>query len=283
MTHPQGEGLRLFCDYSLFQCTLTFAQLRDIARLVLAAPDLFDAVTKDKLCSRRQWSVRAVKLLVNTKDRETIQAALASGGDPTAWGLDALGWRTPMIEAIFHEDVETVEMFVAAGADPNKRHGHCRSSLEYVAYTGSITIAKLLLAAGGDPTIGPLRSAIGNDHSGIVKLFLEEGGADPNVTDQYGDTPLHYAAEYGRIDVIPLLMHAGADPNIRNTFLETPLHKALRRTIDYRKLDDLEVVMMLVDAGADPTIPHDAVRGAMKLAKTNEYTRRVLATIIPWI
>jgi len=45
-------------------------------------------------------------------------------------------------------------------------------------------------------------------HTGadVVAALLNEGeGIDPNVQDKYGNTPLHYAAEKGRIDVISLL------------------------------------------------------------------------------
>jgi ankyrin repeat protein len=58
-----------------------------------------------------------------------------------------------------------------------------------------------------------------------VKLVesLVASGADMNVKDRYGDTPLHYAAGHGRKDMIDLLIAKGADINAANKKGETPL------------------------------------------------------------
>jgi ankyrin repeat protein len=75
-------------------------------------------------------------------------------------------------------------------------------------------------------------------------------GHQPNVFDEVGKTPLHYAAERGYLQVIEALIASGADVNahdesvIGNTSL-----RAVAADCSY------EVAKLLIDSGADPTIP----------------------------
>jgi ankyrin repeat protein len=45
---------------------------------------------------------------------------------------------------------------------------------------------------------------------------LLAAGADPNVKDLDGETPLHIAAEQCNADIAELLLKHGADPNARD-------------------------------------------------------------------
>lgn len=43
-------------------------------------------------------------------------------------------------------------------------------------------------------------------------LMLLKSGADPNITMENGETPLHVAAKNGRLRIIRLLLQDGANP-----------------------------------------------------------------------
>ena len=56
---------------------------------------------------------------------------------------------------------------------------------------------------------------------------LLENGADPNVTDDKGQTPLHFIAQKGiGKNQVQLLLEYGADLNIRDDAGQTPLDYA---------------------------------------------------------
>lgn len=78
-----------------------------------------------------------------------------------------------------------------------------------------------------------------------VKYLIEKEGANPNVTDLlYRKTPLHWACELDRLDIIKCLVEHGANLKPTNYYRETPLHTAF-------KYSNLKVVKYLMAQGAN--------------------------------
>ncbi|WP_230482814.1 ankyrin repeat domain-containing protein [Sphingomonas sp. Leaf21] len=75
--------------------------------------------------------------------------------------------------------------------------------------------------------------------------FLLQKGADPNLRDGRGNTPLLLAVGGGQLEMIRILTAAKANPNIGNASGETPLIRAVQR-------HDISMVRELLAAGADP-------------------------------
>lgn len=75
--------------------------------------------------------------------------------------------------------------------------------------------------------------------------YLLQKGADPNIRDDRGNTPMILAVQGGHRDMIPVLATARANPNLGNQSGVTPLILAVQaRSID--------MVRLLLAAKADP-------------------------------
>ena len=71
-----------------------------------------------------------------------------------------------------------------------------------------------------------------------------DAGADINVRNDHGETPLHRAGRWGEHAVILALLDSGADIHAKDDDGHTPLHAAAMQ-------DDPGVIRSLLDAGAD--------------------------------
>ncbi|XP_051004280.1 2-5A-dependent ribonuclease [Acomys russatus] len=76
-----------------------------------------------------------------------------------------------------------------------------------------------------------------------IQQLLEEG-ADVNVCDSWGWTPLHNAVQSGRVDIVELLLDHGADPRRRKRNGATPLIIAGIR-------GDVRLLQILLSKGAE--------------------------------
>lgn len=90
----------------------------------------------------------------------------------------------------------------------------------------------------------PLHAAAATGNGAVVRALLALG-ADPQVRDAQGFTPLHYAVNgTGSISATFELLHAGANANAASSVGETPMHLAVRAQASAHVLE-------LLAAGAD--------------------------------
>jgi ankyrin repeat protein len=67
-----------------------------------------------------------------------------------------------------------------------------------------------------------LHNAVINGNVEVVKRLLS-AGAEVNVQDKNGKTPLHRAAIVGDVDIVKRLLSAGANPKIQDQDGDTAL------------------------------------------------------------
>ena len=88
------------------------------------------------------------------------------------------------------------------------------------------TIAAVILVGCGKAEIDrTLIAAIAGGDIEAVKQHLA-AGADVNVKNKVGGTPLHFAALEGRKEIVELLIAKGGDVNVKDDGGRTPLDYA---------------------------------------------------------
>ena len=107
------------------------------------------------------------------------------------------------------------------------------NTLRSATEKGEAHLITLLLSAGADVNVAddfgrtPLSEAVKNDDTKCLKLLLDAPGIEVNKTDKYGDTPLYWAAYKGHTKCVRLLLAApGIDINKASSNGWTPLHCA---------------------------------------------------------
>jgi ankyrin repeat protein len=125
----------------------------------------------------------------------------------------------------------------------------------------------------------PLYQAVQINNLETVELLLIRG-ADPNMSDYYGETPLHLAIqnirEWEQDDhkIILLLLSRGADVNTHDNQGITPLVHAIQR-------NDIKTVVLLLSKGADVNKPDDYGVTPLQIAYTTGNTN-IIAILEHW-
>ena len=178
----------------------------------------------------------------STTHMDVLSALLEAGADPNVsiathlWYSDFLRGKlglnltgaTPFWRAALAQDLPAMKALVAHGADPDIPTTWPEPGMR----EGRQNDGRLQEDSGlpmipeGTPNMYPIHAAAGGGYMGLgaflmnhvpnnflntVKYLVEELGADVNLPDSWGYTPLHYASVRGGNDVIEYLVSKGAD------------------------------------------------------------------------
>jgi ankyrin repeat protein len=172
------------------------------------------------------------------------------------------GALTPLIYAARANDIESIKVLLAAGADINQTSNYGWSPLLVATQNRYYKLGAYLLEHGADPNLAnkggwvPLYLATDNrniesgdypvrrgdmDHLEFIKLLLDKGAnvnarlKDSTETrtvftnqwlDENGATAFLRAAQSGDVELMKLLLSRGADPKINTMLNVSPLHVA---------------------------------------------------------
>jgi ankyrin repeat protein len=211
---------------------------------------------------------------------KAVQELLALGGDANAvaWGRSVLA-----IACGFGvDDVATAKVLLSAGADPNGSG---------VMETCGVATMPILIDAGGrlngeKSGVSPLLSAIVIRTKEDKALALIEAGANVDVCDAEGSTPLMLAAERGRLKIFDALIQAGADlfavdaagRSVLRRVAETAIGGRLGAIGTHRKYA-MQILRKLRDHL--PAQPEDTVLIDIVLGDVKELNRKLASGLDP--
>ena len=120
--------------------------------------------------------------------------------------------------------------------------------LHFTAADGALSLVSSLLASGAELDVHddlgytPLHYAAKHDHYKIAELLINHG-ADVNANDEerIGETPLAVAVRSASPGLVELLLQKGADPTISGWMGLTALDRATKR----RDEDGVEIQRLL--------------------------------------
>lgn len=135
-----------------------------------------------------------------------------------------------LLEAVWNRQLRHLQRLIADGADVNTRDADHHTPLALAARSKQTEALQLLLRAGAatdinhrdrEEGITPLHAAVivcrDIEAAAPDNVFhLLAAGADPNIPDHDGWTPLHSCAFYRLPQLVPALLAAGAAPTRRD-------------------------------------------------------------------
>ncbi|MCD4786243.1 MAG: ankyrin repeat domain-containing protein [Candidatus Eremiobacteraeota bacterium] len=127
----------------------------------------------------------------------------------------------------FVKDRELAELLVNKGVDLNAEEEGGTTPLHIAASFGRTEVALFLIENEAKVNAvskygTPLRGSVNCSRFEISRALIKKG-ADPNIKDYCGMTPLHLASMLGRFREVRLLVSNGADVNIKDNDGKTPL------------------------------------------------------------
>lgn len=165
---------------------------------------------------------------------------------PTARANKWLDW---MDEGVGEELIQEIDRYPKTITESNV------PLLHVAILANRYTVADRFLQGGANPNLidqygqTPLLLAAEKEYGKPFVELLIDHHAAVNVADRHGASPIMYAAKANRAGIVSILLEASADPNHRDVEGDTVLMYAVTS-------GNPDLVLLLLDAGADPATPN---------------------------
>jgi len=205
---------------------------------------------------------------IHGKNTASAELLLQAGANPnlngaTDWPINFGGYSypsylqgrtiTPLFLAVSMNQLPMVQLLLKFKADPNDSQTDRRSVLFDALSDTNILEALLDAGAKVDPISAdetqwtPLGAAANQNNASAVEILLKHG-ANPNVHNRNGATPLHWAAyQLADSNIFELLLANKADPNVRSSNGKTPLDELKERMKQNSTSEQLTLASQLAD------------------------------------
>jgi len=174
-----------------------------------------------------------------------------------------------LIESAKDNYDDIISMFISMDGDLNTTgDDNGTTLLLWETHNNSKDKTLLLIEKGADVNIKnykgatPLQAAANNNFIEIAKLLIENG-ANINSKDKDGWTPLYAAFSSNSIEAMILLIEEGADINAKNKKGNTVLYEAISKNC-------IKIAELLIEKGADVNIKSNDGMTALEIAQEKE-------------
>jgi ankyrin repeat protein len=190
---------------------------------------------------------------------DIVKLLLSRGADANV--KNGSGELGPLHVAAKQGRSEIIPILIAFGADLDGKRGNFR--FPPLSFAANAEVAETLINYGADVNLRnengftPLHLLAEQGYIEAAEVLLKHG-ADIDARDKWGKTPLHYASEYGQADMIAFLLEKRVALNARDEQGMTAVNRAVQDDIWAPKVERKKCAELLISKGADYTIS-DAV------------------------
>ena len=171
-----------------------------------------------------------------------------------------------LLTASYHAcNLQTIQALIDHGADVNAVNNKGQTALSFACCDGYEACVKILLDTGADPTITDkygescLHAAVSGHCSTETIQKIIDHGAHVNAVNKDGATPLLLACFTAQAETVRFLLELNADPNIAYADGDTSLHQAVDAACSE------ETMQEIIDYGADVNAVNERGRSALLL------------------
>ena len=210
-------------------------------------------------------------LMFAAHDATKVSLLLSRGADVkvrTPSGTDAL-----TIAAVYRGTAGLAPIVDGSwrSAASSRRRAHATFAAGFCIHDGRSGKCSIALKRGAEPSAESLSEAVTFGYPEVLKSLID-AGADATITEGSGINLVHWATITNRPEVIPVLLAAKANINATDEFGFTPLMYAA--TVDEGNID---AAMVLLKAGADRSIRNKENRTPIDQARRYKHAKLVEA------